>query len=121
MLSYEYVRNFFKENGCELISKEYKRCTEKLDYKCACGEFVSKSFANFRHRKKCKSCVGKKKRSFQEVKDFFEQRGCTLLTETYKNNNQELEYICICGKKSKFTLNFTYYRLLILRQNKLEL
>jgi len=104
MHSYEYIKSFFEENDCFLISKKYKGTTKKLTYKCACGEIIKKSFANFRRYPKCQNCVGKKKHSLEEVRNIFSQRGCKLLTIEYKDNDQVLEYICVCGKKAKIRL-----------------
>jgi len=38
---------------------------------------------------------------YKEVKKTFEDAGCRLLTKEYKNNTQELQYICSCGNHAK--------------------
>lgn len=39
--------------------------------------------------------------SYKEVKNFFEENECILLSTEYENNKQLLDYICICGKQDK--------------------
>ncbi len=43
----EQVRNIFKEQDCELLSKEYKRVHDILDYKCSCGNISKIRFSLF--------------------------------------------------------------------------
>ncbi len=46
-----------------------------------------------------------KKKTYEEVKKAFEDRGYTLLTTEYKNNKQKLEFICPEGHRSSINLN----------------
>lgn len=39
--------------------------------------------------------------TYEFVKNKFAERGCVLLSTTYKNNMQLLDYICQCGKQNK--------------------
>ena len=41
------------------------------------------------------------KKPFKEVKQYFEDYGCKLLSIEYVNYNIVLDYICNCGNKSK--------------------
>ena|SRR5579859_5559762 len=36
-LSYDEVAEYFKNNGCELLGKEYKNANSRMKYKCLCG------------------------------------------------------------------------------------
>jgi len=49
----------------------------------------------------------RKKWTYEEVKDYFEEQGCELKTpkEEYKNVIQHLDYICSCGRSSKTTFS----------------
>jgi hypothetical protein len=40
------------------------------------------------------------KYTFEQVKEFFEAEGCTLLSKEYRNSKQKLEYVCSCGNKA---------------------
>lgn len=60
-LDYNTVNNFVKENSeCELISKEYVKAIDKMNFKCKCGEIFETSFSKFKSRNKrqCNSCSG---------------------------------------------------------------
>lgn len=45
-----------------------------------------------------------KKLTYQEVQNRFNEAGCKLLEKEYLNNYTKMEYICICGNKSKIVL-----------------
>ena len=45
------------------------------------------------------------KRTYEEVKKEFVDRGCILLTQEYINGNQYLDYIAKCGHKHRMTFN----------------
>jgi len=40
-LTYEYVYNYFKKQGCELLEMEYIGGTTKMKYICKCGNISS--------------------------------------------------------------------------------
>jgi hypothetical protein len=108
--SYEYVKNFFKEQGCELLSQEYKNNYEKLIYRCSCGDISYISFCDFKRGKRCKSCGIKKRadlqrHSYKYVKKFFKDNGCKLLSKKYFNANAMLKYKCSCGNISYITFS----------------
>jgi hypothetical protein len=102
--SYEYVKNYFNEQGCKLLSKEYTNSGELLDYICLCGNISKIRFNSFKNGVRCKECgikkvVESRKYSYEEVKSIFESRGCILLSTEYLNNHQKLHYICSCGNE----------------------
>lgn len=43
--------------------------------------------------------------SYSDVKKYFENNGCILLSDVYKNINTKLDYIGICGHKDSITFN----------------
>jgi hypothetical protein len=109
-LSYGEVYQFFESNGCELLSKEYKNARVPLLYRCECGSISKIRYDNFRNGKRCNECGNKKvseKRShdYEYVKQYFADSGCVLLSKSYKNHSQTLEYICNCGKRSKISFS----------------
>lgn len=58
--TYEFVKNYYEEQGCELISTEYIGANEKLTYKCKCGNINTSAFADFKNKNaRCRDC-GKK-------------------------------------------------------------
>jgi very-short-patch-repair endonuclease len=42
---------------------------------------------------------------FKVVKERFEFYGCVLISTEYKNNSELLDFICVCGKPNKISLN----------------
>jgi len=100
-LTYEYVKNYFKEQGCELLEKEYIGSHSKMKYRCNCGNISEINFANFKLGKRCKKCSGSEKYTFEYVKQYFKERGCELLEKEYKNNITKMKYKCNCGNISK--------------------
>jgi rubredoxin len=53
---YTYVKNYFLEYNCELLSKEYKNCLTSLSYRCSCGCIAKTTFSNFKRKKRCRKC-----------------------------------------------------------------
>lgn len=115
--SYDYVYNYFKENGCELLSKEYINNCTLLDYICECGNQSKIKFNDFKNGVRCNIC-GYKKRSitqrkpYEEVEELFSKNNCKLSTtkEDYYNGNskQKLKYICSCGNEHEITYSSFY-------------
>ena len=102
----EYVKNYFKEHGCELLEEEYKNNKAKMKYKCVCGDINKINFHNFQHGKRCRKCANDKLRidrqfSYEEVEKMFLSNGCKLLEKEYINNRTPMSYKCSCGNVSK--------------------
>jgi hypothetical protein len=49
----EYIRKVFRDNGCELLSKEYVNFDEKLKFRCSCGGEGETTFGAFRKGVRC--------------------------------------------------------------------
>ena len=91
----EYVKNYFKERGCELLSTNYINNNSKLKYLCINGHTTETSFDSFKNSgTRCRKCAGKEKYTLEYVKNYFKERGCTLLSTNYVNNYGKLKYIC---------------------------
>jgi hypothetical protein len=108
--SLERVQEIFQENGCELITKEYKHNKQVLEFKCKCNKFVHMSFKKYLTDFCCEECHKKTlKRVFRyshtEVKEIFKIRNCELLSSEYVNNRQKLDYICECKNQAIITLH----------------
>ena len=96
-LTFEYVKQYFEEHGCELMEKEYKNNSTKMEYKCTCGNVSKICFSHFKNGRRCMECSGKKKYTLEEVKQYFEDHDCKLLATEYKDNRTPMEYECNCG------------------------
>ena len=101
--SYNYVKKFFEDRGCILLSKEYKNCDDKLEYICANGHETMTRFNSFSKGHGCMKCSGKEKHSHEYVKSYFEKQGCDLLSTQYVNARSKLKYLCVNGHKTETT------------------
>lgn len=103
--TYEYVFNYFKEQGCELLEKEYIDSKTKMKYKCSCGTITSMKFSHFNKGHRCNNCGIKNSYlkqcfTYEYVKNYFEYHKCELLENKYINARTKMNYICECGYKS---------------------
>jgi len=112
-LYYEEVEQIFNENGCKLLTEDYKSNRQKLEFICSCDETYTKSLFAFRKSPRCQKCTSilfSKRQTFEyeHVKKDFEDNGCILLSTVYLKANAKLDYQCVCGKISKIT--YSHFR-----------
>jgi len=67
-----------------------------------CGEIKKISWMNYFDR--CQKCA-RTKYTLDNVIEIFKKENCKLLSLTYNNVYEKLEYICNCGNKSIITLS----------------
>lgn len=60
--SYEFVKRTFENNGCILITKNYKKASQKLTYICKCGTKSRIRFTSFLKGTRCKQCGNQQRR-----------------------------------------------------------
>lgn len=119
--SYEYVYNYIKEKGCELISDTYINNKQELKVKCGnCGEIFTTTFKVIKSTKKlrCKNCIYKDyknnsitKFSIQDINNFVTKNSnCKLLSKEYHHLDEELDFICECGNIFKMSFKKFKYR-----------
>lgn len=102
--TYEYVLEYFKKNGCKLLSESYLNANSKLKYVAKCGHEHSILLYHFKQGQGviCPRCAHKilgerQKLSYEDVKNCFKENGCKLLSESYTNRHSKLRYIAKCG------------------------
>jgi len=108
----EEVAEYFKQQGCELLD-EYYGCLEPMDYRCKCGEYGTTTWNNFTKGKRCGHCTKwghKKKKSLEEVRHIFKERGCEFLDNEYKGINYKYHYRCKCGREAEITFSAFYHQ-----------
>ena len=122
-LTLEYVRNFFKEQDCELLEKVYTNSNTKMKYRCNCGNESSISFDNFRSGYRCMKCSGNERLTFEFVNKYFKEQKCKLLETEYVNSCTKMKYLCQCKNESSITWdNFKQgYRCVMCGYDKQEL
>jgi hypothetical protein len=108
--TFDFVKNFFEERDCKLISKKYINCHSKLKYVAQCGHEETINFAHFQNGEGlvCKKCAGIRKYTIEEVKTYFKNNGCVLLSEKYVNSHSKLKYIAFCGHENE--VSFSNFR-----------
>lgn len=104
-LTYEFIKNSFEKEGYELLDKEYKSCSQKLNYICPKGHIYGITWDNWKQGERCPYCSGKAKKTIEFIRSKFEEKGYKLLTTIYKNNTQKLDYICPKGHKHSISWN----------------
>lgn len=116
--NYDYVRDFFLDKKCELLSKEYKGSKQKLKYKCSCGNISEIEFRQFKQGQRCKKCSSRRacltnKKNYNgklylQTKDFLKRREKTNLKK-YKVKNP-LQSDIIKKKREKTNLKRYGYK-----------
>jgi hypothetical protein len=108
--SIEEVGLIFEQNGCILLTSDYKNSKQKLKYICVCGNIDYKDLTHFLRGQRCNLCKNLKLReanlkySIADVRKIFEENGCVLLEDGYKDIIAPMKYICECGRESKISL-----------------
>lgn len=98
-LDYNYVKEYFEEQNCTLLSKTYIDSKHKLQYICSCGTKSSIRFQNFKLGKRCGRCNGtrKVKYTIEEVREIVSRSNFLLLSTDYENVHADLELLCSNG------------------------
>lgn len=108
---YQDVLEIFENEGYEVLSTEeellnnkgFIYATTKIKVKCSNGHIIDTiTINNFKRGRRCIQCGYEKiskERSFtyEEVKAYFEYFNYQLLSETYKNNSDNLTVLCPFG------------------------
>lgn len=113
LMKYEDIKKIFDDRGLILLTKIYTGAEQKLEYICICGNIAYSIYSNIKKNHLCSQCgnkrIGKKRaHSYDYIKKQFELKGCKLLSKTYVNNNEPLDYVCKCGNIS--TIRYAYLR-----------
>ncbi len=107
--TFEEVKQYFKDHGCELLETEYINAQTKMRYLCENKHLCEVRFASFKYGTRCIECSGTKKLTFEFVKQYFEEQGCELLETEYINNRTPMKYRCIC-KNDKCKIRFDAFK-----------
>lgn len=114
----EDIKILFEMQGCVLLSDEYTKPIQLLDYLCNCGSRHSITLGNFKAGHRCKACgirksvqtltENSKKRKFEEMKKILLSEGNKLLrlykrVTTTGTNEPMMEYECGKGHTTTST------------------
>lgn len=108
-LDFDFVKDCFKQQGCQLLESEYSNNCNPMKYRCSCGCTSTISFNNFQKGRRCKNCCvdrasSKKRHALDDVRKTFSDAGCCLLEQEYLNNYTPMKYRCSCGSESVIRL-----------------
>lgn len=95
------MKLIFSEKGYKLEITKFINNSQKLKCVCPNNHEWETTLSRFLFGSRCKRCSGKEKHSYEYVKYYFSRNECELLSDTYTDNNQLLEYKCSCGNVSK--------------------
>jgi hypothetical protein len=109
-LDYEYIKDYFREQGCTLLETTYANTDTPMSYVCVCKRTSKITWHNFRIGQRCFQCGierthGKQRLDYEYVNNYFKEQGCELLETKYCNNETPMAYICACKNESKITWN----------------
>jgi DNA-directed RNA polymerase subunit RPC12/RpoP len=104
---FETMKRSFSEAGFILISEHCNSSTEKLYYICTNGHNHSVSWNDWNRedRRGCPYCSKKAKPSLYRIKKAFENSGYTLISDSYSNCSDKLNYICDNGHERSMSWN----------------
>ena len=108
-ITIQHIKKEFEEKGAKLITKEYKKTSQPLEFVCSnpdCNNVHHITWLNYHYNKRnqkllCPSCMGIRdnEKFIDEIRREFASKGATLITATYINNRQPLEFTCSkCGR-----------------------
>ena len=106
--TYEYVKTYIKDEGYTLISDTYKNINSRLLVKCDKDHEYGVSFHNFQQGNRCPVCYGNIKHTYKYIKEFVDETGYTLLSDTYDNIRTKL--LVKCDKDHEYEVLFSSFR-----------
>ena len=96
-------------NGYKLNSVFIKNAATYVNITCPKGHIYECSFESFKNKgRRCRKCSGSHKHTIEEVKDFANQYGYEVISDTYLNNKTHL--IFKCPKDHKFSMRFDHFK-----------
>ena len=93
------MHSFATAKGGKCLSKEYINIKTHLNWQCSADHTWSASADNILRGKWCPSCAGHQKLDIQKLKEHAQEKGGTLITETYKNIDTPIEWQCKVGHR----------------------
>lgn len=98
-LTYEFVKGEFEKLGYTLLSTEYVRARDKLDYICDKGHVTQISYNKLKNGRRCNKCSKSYRMTFEELQDFYKTRGYEIISDEseYKSYLSILQFRCDNG------------------------
>lgn len=106
-ITFENIKDFVKNQGYKLLSKEYNNCYTKLLMQCPRLHQYEVMWTNFQQGRRCPFCAGKKI-TYQQVKSFIEDQNYKLLSQDYINNSTKL--LIVCPRLHQYRATWTQFK-----------
>jgi len=104
-LSYDEIKSYIESFGYQLLSKKYKNNLDNLKVQCPKGHIYEVNYNNFKSGYRCPYCAKNAKPKIKKIKKYIESFGYQLLSGTYKNSQEKLEYRCPKGHSFEMSWN----------------
>ena len=95
--TYDYIKEQLEKEGYKLLSNEYKNNKTKLKLQCPKGHIWYVRWDIFLAGNRCLICSGKKKHTYEYVKNQIEKEGYKLLSKKYENTTKKIKVQCPKG------------------------
>ena len=95
--TYDYIKEQLEKEGYKLLSNEYKNNKTKLKLQCPKGHIWYVRWDIFLAGNRCLICSGKKKHTYEYVKNQIETVGYKLLSKKYENTTKKIKVQCPKG------------------------
>jgi len=104
-LTYDYIFNYIKDKGCQLLNNSYDGNNKKLDILFKCGHKGKRTFQDFKTSTFiCSRCANTMKYSIEEVKEKFLSYGYIVEDgQDYINANTKLSFLDRNGYKYHYS------------------
>lgn len=104
----EYARAVFNRAGYTLIDQEYVNVSHKMTSICPSGHTYVVALCNFDKRGfRCPICSGNKKRTLDEARTVFLEKGFTPLFSEYKKNTSPV--LVRCPNQHEWSVNLNNF------------
>ncbi len=97
-------KQFAESKGGKCLSTEYKNNNTQMKWQCSEGHQWGARFNNIQNGHWCPECVGQKRLTIEQCRDFAVSKGGKCLSEIYVNNHSIMSWQC--GEKHTWTARF---------------
>ena len=111
-IKFEYVKKEIEKTGYMVLYEEQRYFNSRIKLKCMCdkGHVIYISWNSWKSGTRCKRCSLKKRDvkarlKYEFIKKEFENRGFALLSKSYSNAFDKLDYVCDKGHKCSIRWN----------------
>lgn len=101
-VNYQQVKQYIRQQGYKLLSKQYVNNKTKLSVQCLNDHQYQVTWSDFKAGYRCPICAtNNKKNTFQQIRQYIEQQDYSLLSKKYCNSQSKLLLQCDKGHQYK--------------------